>query len=34
MNATWEEVNTYQRFGVTLCYRYHIIWYNTITFLI
>ena len=23
MNATWEEVNTYQRFGVTLCYRYH-----------
>ena len=24
MNATWEENNTYQRFGVTLCYRYHI----------
>ena len=23
MNATWEEVNTYQRFGVTLTYRYH-----------
>ena len=23
MNATWEENNTYQRFGVTLCYRYH-----------
>jgi hypothetical protein len=23
MNATWEEINTYQRFGVTLCYRYH-----------
>lgn len=24
MNATWEETNTYQRFGVTLCYRYHL----------
>ena len=24
MNAMWEENNTYQRFGVTLCYRYHI----------
>ena len=24
MNATWEENNTYQRFGVTLCYRYHL----------
>ena len=24
MNATWEENNTYQRFGVTLCYRYYI----------
>jgi len=23
MNATWEEINTYQRFGVTLSYRYH-----------
>jgi hypothetical protein len=23
MNATWEENNTYQRFGVTLCYRYY-----------
>lgn len=23
MNATWEEVNTYQRFGVTMSYRYH-----------
>jgi hypothetical protein len=23
MNATWEEINTYQRFSVTLCYRYH-----------
>jgi hypothetical protein len=23
MNATWEETNTYQRFGVTLSYRYH-----------
>jgi hypothetical protein len=23
MNATWEETNTYQRFGVTLAYRYH-----------
>ena len=23
MNATWEEINTYQRFGVTLAYRYH-----------
>lgn len=23
MNATWEEVNSYQRFGVTLFYRYH-----------
>jgi hypothetical protein len=23
MNATWDEVNTYQRFGVTLTYRYH-----------
>ena len=23
MNATWDEVNTYQRFGVTLAYRYH-----------
>lgn len=23
MNATWEEVNSYQRFGVTLAYRYH-----------
>lgn len=23
MNATWEEVNSYQRFGVTLNYRYH-----------
>ena len=25
MNATWEETNTYQRFGVTLTYRYHTI---------
>ena len=24
MNATWEENNTYQRFGVTLSYRYHL----------
>ena len=24
MNASWEETNTYQRFGVTLAYRYHI----------
>ena len=24
MNATWEENDTYQRFGVTLCYRYYI----------
>jgi hypothetical protein len=23
MNATWEETNTYQRFGVTIAYRYH-----------
>lgn len=23
MNATWDETNTYQRFGVTLAYRYH-----------
>ena len=23
MNAAWEENNTYQRFGVTLAYRYH-----------
>ena len=23
MNASWEETNTYQRFGVTLAYRYH-----------
>jgi len=23
MNATWDEVNTYQRFGITLTYRYH-----------
>ena len=23
MNATWEENNTYQRFGVTLCYRFY-----------
>jgi hypothetical protein len=23
MNATWEETNTYQRFGVTLAYRHH-----------
>jgi hypothetical protein len=23
MNATWEETNTYQRFGVTLAYRYY-----------
>jgi len=23
MNATWEEVNTYQRFGITFTYRYH-----------
>jgi hypothetical protein len=23
MNATWDEVNTYQRFGVTLAYRYY-----------
>lgn len=23
MNATWEETNTYQRFGVTLNYRYY-----------
>ena len=23
MNAAWEETNTYQRFGVTLAYRYH-----------
>jgi hypothetical protein len=23
MNATWDEINTYQRFGVTLTYRYH-----------
>jgi hypothetical protein len=23
MNATWEEVNSYQRFGVTLFYRYY-----------
>jgi hypothetical protein len=23
MNASWEEINTYQRFGVTLAYRYH-----------
>jgi hypothetical protein len=23
MNATWEETNTYQRFGVTLSYRYY-----------
>ena len=23
MNASWEENNTYQRFGVTLAYRYH-----------
>jgi hypothetical protein len=28
MNATWEENNTYQRFGVTLCYRYHL-WSTT-----
>jgi hypothetical protein len=25
MNATWEETNTYQRFGVTLAYRHHVI---------
>ena len=25
MTATWEEVNSYQRFGVTLTYRYHTI---------
>jgi len=23
MTATWEETNTYQRFGVTMAYRYH-----------
>jgi hypothetical protein len=23
MNAAWEETNTYQRFGVTIAYRYH-----------
>ena len=23
MNAQWEETNTYQRFGVTLAYRYY-----------
>ena len=23
MNASWDETNTYQRFGVTLAYRYH-----------
>jgi hypothetical protein len=23
MNATWEEVNSYQRFGVTFFYRYY-----------
>ena len=23
MNATWEEVNSYQRFGVTLFYRHY-----------
>jgi len=23
MSATWEEINTYQRFGVTLAYRYY-----------
>lgn len=23
MNATWDESNTYQRFGVTLAYRFH-----------
>ena len=23
MNASWEETNTYKRFGVTLAYRYH-----------
>jgi len=23
MNATWEENDTYQRFGVTLCYRFY-----------
>ena len=23
MNASWEETNTYQRFGVTLAYRYY-----------
>jgi hypothetical protein len=24
MNATWEETNTYQRFTVTMAYRYHV----------
>jgi hypothetical protein len=28
MNLTWEETNTYQRFAVTMTYRFHIVDFN------
>jgi hypothetical protein len=28
MNLTWEEQNTYQRFSVTMTYRYHVVSFN------
>jgi hypothetical protein len=31
MNLTWEEQNTYQRFSVTMTYRYHIVNFNNST---
>jgi hypothetical protein len=31
MNLTWEEQNTYQRFSVTMTYRYHVVNFNNST---
>lgn len=31
MNLTWEEQNTYQRFTVTMTYRYHVVNFNNST---
>lgn len=29
MNLTWEEQNTYQRFSITMTYRYHVVDFNS-----
>lgn len=31
MNLTWEETNTYQRFAVTMTYRFHIVDFDNVT---